>query len=166
MARIENALIPFVLLIMGINAMFMFLTYLPSSTDGVSTYNFGLPISKQDEITNYYENLEEDMNNLSESSAGITGSTTERNDIDILGKILGGLGLVATAPSLILNLVSFVLMILFGFLFWIDYFFAPIIAGFGGFVWIAWILKGIFLMIQLFGLIYLFMMIYAGFRKG
>jgi hypothetical protein len=166
MARIENALIPFVLLIMGINAMFMFLTYLPSSTDGVSTYNFGLPKSKQDEITNYYEDLEEDMNNLSESSAGITGSTTERTDIDILGKILGGLGLVATAPSLILNLVSFVLMILFGFLFWIDYFFAPIIAGFGGFVWIAWILKGIFLMIQLFGLIYLFMMIYAGFRKG
>ncbi|NMA44918.1 MAG: hypothetical protein GX950_03865 [Candidatus Diapherotrites archaeon] len=165
MARIENALMPFVIMIIAINAMFMFMTYLPNNTEGTSTYQFGLSQTKQDEIEGWYMNLKDDMNALSNSTTGVTGSTEARTDIDLLGALLGGLGLALNAPSLILNLVNFILMILFGFLFWIDYFFAPIIAGFAGFVWIAWIIKGIFLIIQLVGLVYLFMMIYSGFRK-
>lgn len=165
MANIEKALIPFVIMIIGINAMMMFMTTLPNSVDGSTTYEFGLPSGKQDEIQGFYTDLEADMNALSSQTTGVTGSNEARNDIDLLGSILGGLGLAANAPSLILNLVSFILMVLFGFLFWIDYFFAPLIAGFAGFVWIAWILKGIFLIIQLVGLVYLFIYIFSGFRK-
>lgn len=165
MARIENALIPFVLMIVAINAMFMFLTYLPSNVEGTQFYQFGLPSSKQSEVETWYTDLEDDMNALSSTSTGVTGSTDQRTDIDLVGQILGGLGLLANAPSLILNLINFILMVLFGFLFWIDYFFAPLIVGFEGFVWISWILKGFFLVIQLVGLTYLLMMIFSGFRK-
>lgn len=165
MANIEKALIPFVIMIIGINAMMMFMTTLPNSVDGSTTYEFGLPSGKQNEIQGFYTDLEADMNALSSQTTGVTGSNESRNDIDLLGSILGGLGLAVNAPSLILNLVSFILMVLFGFLFWIDYFFAPLIAGFAGFMWIAWILKGIFLIIQLVGLVYLFIYIFSGFRK-
>ncbi len=165
MATIEKALIPFVLMIISINAIMMFMTTLPSNVDGSTTYDFGIPIGKQEEIEGFYTDLESDMNALSSQSTGVTGSNEARNDIDLLGSILGGLGLAVNAPSLILNLVTFILMVLFGFLFWIDYFFAPLIAGFAGFIWISFILKGIFLVIQLVGLVYLFIYIFSGFRK-
>ena len=37
MATIEKALIPFVIMIIGINAMMMFMTTLPNSVDGSTT---------------------------------------------------------------------------------------------------------------------------------
>ena len=125
MATIEKALIPFVIMIIGINAMMMFMTTLPNSVDGSTTYEFGLPSGKQDEIQGFYTDLEADMNALSSQTTGVTGSNESRNDIDLLGSILGGLGLASTLQQF---LICFFCFILFGFLDFFNYWFC-------GFVW-------------------------------
>ncbi len=165
MANIEKALVPFTMLMISFNLIILFMSGLPSNTAGTQTYNFGLPASFETNTIGYVENLEDDMNALANQGTGVKGSTESRTDIDLLGQILGGIGLLATAPSIIINLVNYILLALFGFWFWIDYFFAPLVAGFAGFSAISFLIKGIFLLIQLLGLVYLFMMIYSGFRK-
>lgn len=168
MPRIENTIAIFAILLIGINLMFMFLTTLPSNSSGTEFYQFGLPQSKQDEIENNMKRLESDMNAIGQSTGvGVTGTTTENTNIDFLGAILAGIGLAINAPSLIINLVNFFLLAVFGWIYWIDYFFAPlVIMPFGsGFTWIAWIIKGIFFVVQLVGLSYMLIMFYSGFRR-
>lgn len=169
MARIEEMVVPFALFMIGINLVMMFLSGLPSSVDGSSVYDFGLGSAKKSEIEDSMSRLEHDMNAIGNAtSVGVSGGTTEKTQIDILGAMVAGIGLVANAPSLVLNIVNFLALAVFGFVFWIDYFFAPIIGlGMGGaqFVWLAWLLKGILLIVHLIGLTLLLLRVIASFRK-
>ncbi len=176
MAFIDNMVLGFTIIILLTNSIVVAFTGLPSNIEATEFYTFGLSTDQQNDLNSSYSGVVDDANNILAASSSFTGSTTEQTSQNILDSILLGLGRVTETVvggiqgvfSLVTALIKYLFYIVFGYLFWIDYFLNPLL-GQGQisniFINLGLGLKSFFFIIQLIGFTKIIVPIFSGGRR-
>lgn len=158
MGQLAELAIPFVIFLIAINAMFMAAGTLPGGQFAGDAKLFSSITdnnSMHDYMTSYITDVNGNitaMHTPSDSNSNVVVSTTGIDVTAIIFNILngatgGGLGYVVT-------LVNWFLQLAFGYGVWIDYFLNPAWHPF--FFYAGGILKGFFLVVQLYAIVAIF----------
>lgn len=177
MALVRQMLIPLTLIIIVMNSMVLAMTFLPSNQAATLSYSFGLTEENLSDLNSTFNSIEEDSDQVSSDlNTTVSSSDTEKTTLNILDTILLGIGEAAQTVlggigstfGLVGDFIKYVLFMVFGYWFWIDYFFNPVIgvSGVGSFALIfSQGIKSIFLLIQITGLISYILPIFTGGRQ-
>lgn len=190
MGRIQEMIFPFMIILFAINAMFLFMVYLPKaetqSFDG-SIHNFyGLNNAQVEDLNTNISGIVSDADSLMGQSlgGGLAGSatTTERTVPAPLTDLI--FGIAASAAGLALGYLAggvagavvggiglgligyfwkYFSFLAFGFFTWIDLFINP--AWGTGFVFLNLALKGVFFLVMLVGLAGFVLPFFSSWRK-
>jgi len=179
MAFVDNMLATFTIIILLMNAILLSFTGLPSNVlepPNQTYYSFGLTDSQLSDLNSSFIGVVTDSNNIgSTTSDAFSSSTTEQTSQSIFDEILLGInkgvdivvGTVTGVYSLVAGIVKYLFYLLVGYVFWIDYFLAPLqgqgpISGiFNNF---GFGLKSFFFLIQLIGFTKIILPIFTGGR--
>jgi len=176
MAYVDSMLGAFTIIVLLTNAVLISFTGLPSNITGTEYYDFGLSNIQISDLNRSYAFVDTDAYNIrSTTENAFTGSTEEENSQDILNTILLGFGknvfktIVFTIGvySLVAGMIKYLFYLLFGYIFWIDYFLAPLQgqgAISGMFNNLGSGLKAFFFIIQLLGFTKIILPIFTGGR--
>jgi hypothetical protein len=155
-------IIPFMILLIGLNAMFMVVSTLPNNVQATSTYAstnaFGLTDLQQSSITNQFVDINEDSTNLSGQIDlnRVNVSTREQqaptNLFAVLYDVLGAIWIF----------LKYVYTFFFGFTIWVDFFLPPTITTLA---YLGWVVKGVFFFIQIIGLMTILSMVMSAWRR-
>lgn len=184
MPSIANMMIPLMIILVGINAVLLFVTYLPA--DQQATHNLDYGMSEQEKAARLGDinGFGGDVQGLS-NDANTTGIEATPNAISSLstlaGIFLGGaVGYIVTggnpfgailgagAGGVVGVFAKYFIYLAVGYFFWIDFFFQPLVANptYGlAFAGLALLLKGLFAFIQLFGLLNIMIPLFAAGRR-
>lgn len=170
MANFGNFFIYFLILLLGVNSVFLFLTSLPNNQTMTSYHSFGLSSDKLAELREGINDFNSDSNATlaNAENTGATATTQIKGGFDAAGNVLLGVGnALGTVISLVSQLFKYAGIFLFGYAYWIDYFLSPatVVLGGAGLFFLGTMIKAIFFLIQLFGLISLVVPIFASGRR-
>lgn len=177
MSNVENMLATFTIILLVTNAVILAFTFLPSNVDASDYYDFGFTTEQKNQLTQSVTGVIDDANAIiGDVNSNVTASTTEVSTQNLLDQLLSGFGKAvdtvisgaSTTISLIAAIIKYLFYLLFGYVFWIDYFLAPLsglgtISGF--FVSLGWGLKALFFIIQIVGFASIIVPIFTGGRR-
>jgi hypothetical protein len=164
---IANMAIPFTILLLFVNGMFLFTSYLPSNQANTQTYGTQLGLNQGDmtKIQSTFSDANVDANHLISDTNGLGQATNTANTgVTFLWSLFFGLGQAVVGTfNIVVGIVKYLSIIFFGYAIWIDYFFN---ASWGaGFAVLGLLFKGFFFIIQLFGFAAILLPILTGARQ-
>jgi len=175
MANIGGMLTPLIILLMVANAMFLFMSYLPSDMQGNANYSFGINDTDKATFEDNATLIGGDFNNLQtqtqvkSGSASVAESTipeplkTLLYGLNLAGETVGGtLSAGVQAFSFVAVGLKYLLMAFLGYWFWIDFFINPLWGTAWFFLGLA--IKSAIFIIQIFGVANFVLPMFTGWR--
>lgn len=187
MAKLESMLPVFMMLLLGMNAIMLAITYLPMNEQGTATYgddsNFGFNNNALVNLKKSLSAINTDANSLTGLQNNVTGSAEDsarENPYSIWNLIWGAaiiagsaiaftqsgvLGAAATGAAIGLFgfFWKYFSYLIFGYLFWIDVFLNPAWGGF--FLYLNLGIKAMFFIITIMGLLAILLPLFTSWRK-